>query len=58
MKLENSKHSVFVIEVRAGGKWQQIAQYAEKGMSQLKARLQAYETPLHAVRVRECFFHG
>lgn len=57
MKLENSKHSVYMVEIRASGKWQKIGEYAEKGISYLKAKLQARESPLHAVRVREIVFN-
>lgn len=48
-----SKCSFFAVECRCGNQWQKVARYTSKGMAQLRAKMVALETPLHAVRIRE-----
>ena len=51
--MQNSKTSVFNVEIRFSNQWQQVAQITSPQMAQLKARLLATEYPNRAVRIRE-----
>ena len=51
--MQNSKMSVFNVEIRFSNQWQKVAQSASPKMAQLRARLLAKENPTHAVRIRE-----
>lgn len=54
--MQNSKMSVFNVEIRFSNQWQKVAQIASPKMAQLKARLLANENPTRAVRIREIVY--
>ena len=54
--MQNSKMSVFNVEIYFSNQWQKVAQIASPKMAQLKARLLANENPTRAVRIREIVY--